>query len=312
MNEEQIKKYYAKKAQKQICKDNARSEYKKRVLENRKKLIPELLEIKQLKAKLKEPVIRKRISNSLLFLAIIMTAITTLTTIAGGINTHLSSLLTLITFIFFVSFAQATILIISCLKPYLAQKASKYLSISSLMQLFLLVVSISFNFIFLYASNNNWYIVLLNLILCIIFDVVILLLCEISFVIRLNIEFKNSDNRLKEIIRIFSDNQYNKILNKLSNPVQNSLLKKSVQIDNTDSKLLDNPVFIDNADIKESIKNTILEHKNNNIAPSTKKIIELTNFKRLDVINAKKELINDGFLKIVGNTTYINDLEVIQ
>jgi FlaA1/EpsC-like NDP-sugar epimerase len=249
-----------------ICKDNAKSEYRKKVLENRKNLIPEMLEIKQLKAKLKEPAIRKRISNSLLFLAILMTVITTCTTIAGGINTHLSSLLTLLTFIFFVSFAQATILIISCLKPYLAKKASRYLSISSIMQVFLLIVSISFNFIFLYSSNNSWYIVLLNLILCVIFDVVILLLCEISFVIRLNIEFKNSDNRLKEIINIFSDKSYQKILKKLGDSVPDRLSKNPVQINSTEIKQIEKPVpdRVTNEEIKQDIKKIIMEQNNLN------------------------------------------------
>src|SRR4030065_428097 len=241
MNEEGIKKHYERKAAKQICKDNAKTEYKQKVLENRKKLIPNMLEIKQLKAQLKEPAIRKRISNILLLLAIVMTGITTMTTIAGGLN-YRNTILTMVTYIAFVAFAQLTILVISCLKPYLYNKAPNYISITSMLQIFLLIVSISFNFIFLHNSDNSGYIVFLN-------------------------------SEVKQIEK----------------PVYDS-------VDST---------------VINDIKKIILKHKVNNIAPSTKKILSLTDFKQHEVIAAKKQLIETGYLKVVGNTTYINNLEVV-
>ena len=305
MNEEGIKKHYERKAAKQICKDNAKTEYKQKVLENRKKLIPNMLEIKQLKAQLKEPAIRKRISNILLLLAIIMTGITTLTTIAGGLH-YRNTFLTMLTYILFVVFAQLTILVISCLKPYLYNKAPRYIGITSMLQVFLLVVSISFNFIFLHNSENSIYIVFLNLILCIIFDLVILVICELSFVIRLNIQFAKvkANNRLKNIASILIDNTYNSVIDRLS--------KKPVILMNTEVKQLEKPVIDKVSDtVINDIKDIILKHKVNNIAPSTKKILSLTDFKQHEITQAKKKLIEDGFLKTIDNKTYINNLEVV-
>jgi FlaA1/EpsC-like NDP-sugar epimerase len=305
MSEEGIKKHYERKAQKQICKDNAKTEYKQKVLENRKKLIPNMLEIKQLKAQLKEPAIRRRISNILLLLAIIMTCVTTLTTIAGGLH-YRDTFLTMLTYILFVVFAQLTILVISCLKPYLYNKAPRYIGVTSLLQVFLLIVSISFNFIFLHNSDNSFYIVFLNLILCIIFDLVILVICELSFVIRLNIQFAKvkANNRLKNIASILIDNAYNSVIDRLT--------KKPVILMNSEVKQLEKPVIDKVSDtVINDIKDIILKHKVNNIAPSTKKILSLTDFKHNEVIQAKKKLIEDGFLKTVGNTTYINNLEVV-
>jgi len=305
MSEESIKKHYERKAQKQICKDNAKTEYKQKVLENRKKLIPNMLEIKALKAQLKEPAIRRRISNILLLLAIVMTAITTLTTVAGGLH-YRNTFLTMVTYILFVVFAQLTVLVISCLKPYLYNKAPRYLGITSMLQVFLLILSISFNFIFLHNSDNSAYIVFLNLMLCIIFDLVILVICELSFVIRLNIQFSNvkRNNRLKNIMSILIDNSYNSVINRLT--------KKPVLISSREIKQIEKPVNIDiHETIINDIKKIIMDNKVNNIAPSTKKILELTEFKHHEVIAAKKKLVEDGYLKVVGNTTYINNLEVV-
>jgi len=304
MNEEQIKTYYDKKAKKAIAKDNAKAEYRRQVLENRKSLFPKFMEIKQLKAKLKEPKIRRRISNILLAIAVLMTAITTLTTVAGGIG-YKNTLLTMLTFILFVSFAQGTILLISCLKPYLATKAPRYLAISTLLQLCLLLVSISFNFIFLYNPNNSGYVVFLNIILCIVFDVVILLICELSFVIRLNIQFEARGNRIHSIIATWMDQKLDKIESKLHMDRESI---KPVQIEAKEIKQFKNPV--PDRDI-EAIKQAILKYKNKNIAPSTKSLIEITGLSRNRVIEAKRHLKDAGYLKTLGNTTYINNLEVV-
>ena len=304
-SEESIKRHYERKAQKQICRDNAKTEYKQKVLENRKKLIPNMLEIKQLKAQLKEPAIRRRISNILLLLAIIMTCVTTMTTIAGGLHFR-NTFLTMLTYILFVVFAQLTILVISCLKPYLYNKAPRYINITTCLQVFLLIVSISFNFIFLHNSDNSAYIVFLNLILCIIFDLVILVICELSFVIRLNIQFSNvkRNNRLKNIASIVIDNTYNSVIDRI--------VKKPIILMNSEGEQLQKPEYSSvNDTVINDIKQIILDNKVNNIAPSTKKILELSDFKYHEVIAAKKKLVEDGFLKVVGNTTYINNLEVV-
>jgi hypothetical protein len=343
MNEDQIKRYYEKKTNKKIIEDNCKTEYKKAVLENKKRLFPEFLEIKSLKRQLKEPAIRRRISNTLLLLAIIMTAITTLTTIAGGLR-YRNTLFTMITFISFVTFEQLTILIISCLKPYLYSKAPRYIGISTLLQLFLLIVSISFNFVFLYNPLSSGWINLLNIILCIIFDVVILLICEISFVIRLNIQFSQANNRIKNILKMVMDNKLNKIESKINNnnliPVididtdkenikeieykkdteieENQENNSNVDMDrnvneelenNNDSKVLEMSDFVQDKD-RGLIKSTILNYQDNNICPSTSALMDLTGLSKNKIIAVKKELETDGMIETVGNKTFLKSVEV--
>jgi hypothetical protein len=335
MNEEQIKKHYEKKAQKQIARDNAKTDYKQKVLENRKKLIPNMLEIKQLKAQLKEPTIRRRISNILLLLAIIMTCVTTLTTIAGGLN-YRNTILTMVTYILFVVFAQITILVISCLKPYLYNKAPRYISITSMLQVFLLIVSISFNFIFLHNSDNSGYIVFLNLILCVIFDLVILVICELSFVIRLNIVFVKRNSMVKGLLGKIIFNFTYKFINSIEQTYKNnkngltfvqdketvkkldykqdrkesisnidmdkdSVDKLSYKQDSKESNITE---FVQDKD-RELIKNAILNNKDENICPSISTLMDLTGFSKNKVIAIKKLLELEGIIETVGKKTLI-------
>jgi len=103
---------------------------------------------------------------------------------------------------------------------------------------------------------------------------------------------------------ILIDNSYNSVINRLT--------KKPVLISSREIKQIEKPVNIDiHETIINDIKKIIMDNKVNNIAPSTKKILELTEFKHHEVIAAKKKLVEDGYLKVVGNTTYINNLEVV-
>jgi hypothetical protein len=320
MNEEQIQKYYARKAKKAIARDNAKAEYRRQVLENRKSLLPKFLEIKQLKAKLKEPKIRRRISNMLLFIAILMTVVTTLTTVAGGIG-YRNTLLTMLTFVLFVSFAQGTILLISCIKPYLASKAPRYLAICSLLQLALLLVSISFNYIFLYNKANNAYIAMLNIILCVVFDIAILVLCEISFVIRLNIQFTNKPGRIKSILSSLITRKLDTIETKLlDRTTANQAKLKPIEIENNSHKVdmdrntetcLDNghkvlefKKSVHDRD-RENIEKAIDSYKDGNQIPSISALMELTGLSKNRIIEIKKQLEDEGFIETVGNKTYL-------
>jgi hypothetical protein len=321
MTEEQIKEHYAKKAKKAIAKENAKTEYRRQVLENRKSLIPKLLEIKQLKAKLKEPRIRRRISNILLFIAVLMTVVTTLTTVAGGIG-YRNTLLTMLTFILFVSFAQGTILLISCIKPYLSNKAPRYLAISTLLQLCLLLVSISFNYIFLYNKANNAYIAMLNIILCIVFDITILVLCELSFVIRLNVQFTNRPkSRVKAILSSVLDRKLDTIETRLlDRTTSNQGNIKPLEIEDNSSiadmdrdaetcqndshKVLKFPDTVHDRD-RENIKKTIYSYKDGNQIPSISALMELTGLSKNRIIEIKKQLEDEGFIETKGNKTYL-------
>lgn len=267
--EEKIKAKYERKKQIKIAKDNAITDYKKAVLENKKRLIPQLESIKELKRKMKEPAIRRRISNVLIFLAVIMTFVSILTTIAGGYKNY-NTLLTVVTFISFVSLSQLTILIISCLKPYLAIKAAKYINISLFVQMCLLMVSISYNFMFIHNSGNNLFISFLNLILCVLFDLIVLLMCEISFTIRLNLEFTSYENisifsRILKIISSLIDYKItsieNKIKNKMFSENENSINDIEVKkyLDYAKQNLKENKQLLSYKEIGKNL--FISEHK---------------------------------------------------
>ncbi len=290
--EEKIKAKYERKKQIKIAKDNAITDYKKAVLENKKRLIPQLESIKELKRKMKEPAIRKRISNILIFLAVIMTVITTLTTIAGGIN-YRYTIFTQLTFILFVAFAQLTILIISCLKPYTAKKAPKYNNLLLILQLCLLLVSISFNYMFMAVTNNTIFIQFLVLILCFIFDIVILVMCEISFTIRLNLEFTHDkdNNLLSRILKIFSaliDYKLRVIENKISYKVKENIIEN-----------------INDIDIKKYLDYAKNNIKENNQIPSYKEIAENLNF----TLNKSKLIHNNlkenNLIETKDNKTFL-------
>ena len=272
-----------------------------------------------------------------------MTVVTTLTTIAGGLH-YRNTFLTMMTFVSFVTFAQLTILIISCLKPYLYNKAPRYISISVFMQICLLFVSISFNYIFLYNPANSVWIHFLNIILCIIFDLVILLLCEISFVIRLNIEFQQSNNRIKKILAMMIDNKLSKIESKVSNNNLISVIDRDIKEEkvkeleykqdteikeieennsnvdmdkglkeesnyNNDSNVTNMCDFVHDKD-RELIKSTILSYQDNNIIPSISALMDLTGLSKNKIIAVKKELEKSGLIQTVGNKTFLKSLEV--
>jgi hypothetical protein len=294
-DEEQIKEYYRKKASIQITKDNCNTEFKKAVLENRKNLISKFTDIKELKKKIKEPAIRKRVSNVLLLLAIVMTLVTTFTTIAGGLN-YYKTIFNKVTFIGFISFAQFTILIISCLKPYLSMKAPKYINISFFVQICLLTVSISYNFMFMYNSKNNIFLHCLVLILCILFDITVLLICEIALTIRLNIEFvkiiKNNDTIFTRIIDIF------KSLIDYKLTVIEYSIKNKIQLANEN-------MLINDIDIKKYLdfaKNNI---KDNNQLPSYKDIGKQLSIPERKAKNIHQTLLTNGITKTENNKTFL-------
>lgn len=343
MNEEQIKKHYEKKTNKKIIEDNCKADYKKNVIENKKKLIPRYQEIKDLKREMREPAKRRFISNILLLIVVIMTGITTLVTIAGGID-YRKTILTIVTFILFVSFAQLTILIVSCLKPYLAKKAPKYINVSLFCQMCLLFVSISFNFIFMYNPQNSLFIHSLNVVLCIIFDVVIILLCEISFTIRLNLTFEKNESisifsRISNIFSSMINNKLTKIEDKVNNNQMFVNDKDSIKelsynnvphsennnnpspfvkdkdeniniVNMLNTTTTTNETFVNDKDI-ELIKRAILNYRDGNICPSINALIDLTGLSKSKVIDIKKKLESMGFIRTKGLKTYIVNMETI-
>jgi hypothetical protein len=236
----------------------------------------------------------------LLLWGFIATLISSILTIAGLIRFFTDNYLKMITFIFVIVLSQLSVYILSKQITNIRLNFKQHYIKAEMLRVLLLIASISGNFTFFTSGRTNTiFSNIITLILCICIDLIAIYCSSIGE------DFKRLNRQNTSIQHDFI------LIKQLLKSVQNRLIKKPVQIKTTDSKLLDNPVQIDNTDIKEIVKNTILENKNNNIAPSTKKLIEITQLKRLDVINAKKQLIEDGFLKTIGNTTYINDLEVI-
>jgi len=243
-----------------------------------------------------------------------------LTTVAGGLS-YRDTLLTMLTFILFVSFAQGTILLISCIKPYLATKAPRYLAICSLLQLALLLVSISFNYIFLYNKANNAYIAMLNIILCIVFDIAILVLCELSFVIRLNVQFTHMPVRIKAILSSLITRKLDTIETRLlDRNISNQVNIKPLEIEDNSSiadmdrdeetcqdnshKVVKFPDTVHDRD-RENIEKAIDSYKDGNQIPSISALMELTGLSKNRIIEIKKQLEDEGLIETKGNKTYL-------
>lgn len=299
---EKIKKRYENKKEIEITKANCKADYRKSVLENEIDLLPTRAKIKELKGTLKEPLTRKRVSNFILFVAVVMTLVSTLTTIAGGIDNY-TRVLTQITFISFVSLAQLAILLISCLKPYLSDKADKYINISLFVQMCLLTASISYNYMFINNTDNK-FIIFLNFVLCILFDLTYILLCEISFILRLNKKSYKSRNILNKLVSNLTFKFFNQIEQQYN---ANFVLDKDSETKTDykqDVKVKELASFVLDKDTSK-VKGAILSYSDDNLCPSISALMELTSLSRKKIIEIKKILEKDGLIETRGTKTYL-------
>ena len=323
--EEKIKEKYDRLKKIKIAKDNAKTEYKEAVMDNKQKLLPKTMKIKELKNELKEPQKRKRLSNILVFVSFVLTIITTCVSISGGFEKY-SNVFGQSTFISFIVGTQFMILFISGIKPYLMSKnLIVYLNVSSAMQVFLLFVSISYNFVFLYSSENSMYWVVVTLVLCTIFDMSILLIMSISISIRFNYKGnqKLSSSLLSRILRLVTQiinnkltNIENKVKKNAQNVDKNDNLNSDIVTNNNNNDIIEtsqndgynsirdlNLVTATKEDIKKYVDYAIKNKDNSNFLPSYKKIAENTNISRNKAYEIKKHLDKIGKTKVVGRST---------
>lgn len=106
-----------------------------------------------------------------------------------------------------------------------------------------------------------------------------------------------------------------KIKNTENNNIsENEEVENPVHIDNrdgnkgieADTNILEsgNPVHID---ITDKVKNAIFDYAENNICPSIRQLMELTELTKNEVVEAKKELETEGLIYTEGFKTYIVD-----
>ncbi len=288
--EDKIKAKYKKKANIKIAKDNAITEFKSIVLENKQKLLPEIMKIKELKNELKEPQKRKRRSNLLISIAIIMTVTTTCVSVIGGIDTY-SSIFSKSVFTLFMVCSQLLILIISSFKPWLANRNFNVLLIVSTgIQLLLLTASISYNFKFLYNPEVAMVWIFIALILCILFDVGILVLLSVSSAYRMNYMCEQKSNNLmfSRFMRLFSKVLEYKITN-IENSIENKL--KENDINDLEIKR-----YLDFAKDNISENNRLMSYKD------IGKSLEITESKAKKI---HKNLLNRKIIKTENKKTYL-------
>ena len=288
--EEKIKEKYKKKANIKIAKDNAVTEFKSAVLENKQKLIPEIMKIRGLKSKLKEPQKRKRRSNLLLLIAIIMTVTTTCVSVIGGVDTY-SNIFSKSVFTLFMVCSQLLILIISSFKPWLANRNFNVLLIvSTSIQLLLLTASISYNFKFLYNPETALIWVFVALIMCILFDVGILVLLSISTAYRMNYMGEQKSNNLmfSRFVRLFGKVVEYKITN-IENSIENKL--KENDINDLEIKR-----YLDFAKDNISENNRLMSYKD------IGKSLDITESKAKKI---HKNLLNRKIIKTENKKTYL-------
>jgi len=202
----------------------------------------------------------------------------------------------------------------------------------------LLIVSISFNFIFMYNPANSLFKNILSVILCIIFDVAIILICEIAFTIRLNLTFVKNENisifsRVGNIFSSMVDNKLTKIENKVNRPLvfvhdkdtrkelsyrlvskdeNNNNLPEFVQDKDTAKNIVNkhNPenknlsTFVQDKEI-ETIKSAIFSYKDGNLCPSLSALSDITGITKNKIVEAKKILEKRGLIKTKDMKTYV-------
>jgi hypothetical protein len=235
-----------------------------------------------------------RSGKLLLLWGFIATIISSMLTIAGLYRYFTGSIIKLSAFVCMILLAQFSVFILSKQITNIRLNFKQHYLKAEMLRVFLLIASVSGNFIFFVSGRDNTiFSLVITMILCICIDLIAIYCSSIGE------DFKRLNRQNTSIEYDF----------KLVKAVLDRILKKPVLLQGTTSNLLKKPVLMQ--DIKEHLKQTILEHKNKNISPSTKKLVEITQLKRADIVQAKKQLIEDGFLKTLGNTTYVNDLEVV-
>ena len=109
--------------------------------------------------------------------------------------------------------------------------------------------------------------------------------------------------KLKEIIVAVPE----RVIDKLHQKVVSVNPYEAIEV----KEITNKPVEITYSKDVEIVKNAILNYKDENISPSLSALQQLTGLSKNEIVNAKKELEQEGFIKTEGRTTFILDNNLI-
>ena len=238
------------------------------------------------------------------------TVISTLLTISGLWMYFNSSYFKAITFILAITMTQFTVFILAKhdtnIKRHFMQHATK----AGILKIVLLCISIYGNYTFFTTGRDiNFIEAITILALCIAIDVISIYCISISQDFKTLNKNVSSNNLYKGLLGKIIYNVTFKIIKKINDKYNsNIVMDKTSQIESNykqDSKVLELSAFVHDKDT-ETIKNAILNYKDGNICPSTSALMELTELSKNRVIEIKKALEIEGFIKTNGKKTIIS------
>lgn len=266
-------------------------------------------DIRELKTEVKQDKAIIKAGTILNIWGAIGTIISTLLTIAGLWSFFNSSYFKAITFILAITMTQFTVFILAKhdtnIKKHFIQHAAK----ASILKVVLLCISIYGNYIFFTSGRDiNFIEAITILALCIAIDVISIYCISISQDFKTLNRNVNKNSMYKGLLGKIIFNITFKIIKKIDEQYNSNIVvdKDSIQkLDyKQDSKVLEFSDFVHDKDT-ELIKNAIMNYKDGNICPSTSALMELTELSKNKVIEIKKALEVEGFIKTNGKKTEV-------
>jgi hypothetical protein len=266
-------------------------------------------DIRELKTEVKQDKAIIKAGTLLNIWGAIGTIISTLLTIAGLWIYFNSSYFKAITFILAITMTQFTVFILAkhdtSIKKHFIQHATK----ASILKLVLLCISIYGNYTFFTSGRDiNFIEAITILALCIAIDVISIYCISISQDFKTLNRNVNKNSLYKGLLGKIIYNCTFKIIKNIDDKYNsNIVMDKDLQIESNykqDSKLIELSTFVHDKDT-ELVKNAIANYKDGNICPSTSALMELTELSKNKVIEIKKALEVEGFIKTNGKKTEV-------
>lgn len=116
-------------------------------------------------------------------------------------------------------------------------------------------------------------------------------------------EANTSLEKLKEIIVAVPE----RIIDRLYQRVVNVNSDEVIKVKEISSK----PIEITHNKNVDIVRNAILNYKDGNISPPRSALIDITGLSKNEIIEAKKQLEEEGIIYTVGTTTFVNDTPMI-
>jgi hypothetical protein len=291
--------------------------------------------IKKLKREIKADKKESRKGFFIFCFAVLGTIATTLISIAGGINDYTDFRYTFVTAMITV---QLGLFLLTTSETTIKNKYPNHFAILKILQIGLLLLSIRFNYIFFARYSNNDKFSAWILLLCIIFDLVILKSIVISADLRLLNHHKRNDFDFENmgILKMLFFNwtakfrintlrafNYNKAQYKKALKENEIYINENTSVKTEMTKSTGNPKNIEADEKKllegekqenfalsndrEDLLKVIFENKSSeNVCPSLSKLEELTGLSRPKITKLKKDLVNEGILTSENRKTIVN------